>query len=136
MLVKSRIALSSVTLIIALLFAGCTSGVSDSDIAAQVTSYLKNDIRDGIMSRVAFSKFFEVTNVSVKDKLIKEKEMTVICNVTISVTKKYHGNSGVTMAYDFVVGDGPGTAGQTKASDVKFMFEKYESGWQIKGETR
>jgi hypothetical protein len=115
------------------LLTSCSPKISDSDISEQVSSYLKQDERDGGFSQVAFSQFFEIQKVVVKDKLIKEKECVTICNITMKVIRPYQGGSGVNMAYSFLVGDGPGSAGDVRAIDVKFLFEKFESGWRIKG---
>jgi hypothetical protein len=119
-----------VTFIFVLLLTSCaasSSTPSDSDIAAQVTNLMKND--------KTFSEFIEVVNVTVKDKLIKDKEMKAICNVAVRIKKEFVSDSGIAILYGRIIGQGAGAVGQTRSHDVRFRFEKYESGWRIQGVT-
>ena len=125
-----------ISLFIVSLILGCSKGISDDTVNSQAINYLKNDVRSGFMSNVSFSKWFEIENIAVKDKLIKDKECIAICNLSVKIKKNYAGSSGVTMGYGFIVGNGPGSAGQVRTADVKFLFEKYENGWKIKSNVK
>ena len=130
-LYKTTISLTLISLLIA-----CSKGISDDTITKQVIEYLENDVRSGFMSNVSFSKYFEIENVIVKDKLIKDNEFIASCGISVKIKKLYAEKSAVTMAYGFIVGDGRGSPGESKANDVNFLFEKYEKGWKIKSNVK
>jgi hypothetical protein len=127
---------TTISLIVISFLIGCSKGISDDTITQQVINYLQNDVRLGFMSNVSFSKFFKIENVIVKDKLIKDNECIAICGISVKIKKLYAENSAVTKAYSFIVGDGRGSLGESKANDVKFLFEKYEKGWKIRSNVK
>jgi len=83
------------------------------------------------MSDVSFSEWFEIERVVVNDKLLKDKECVANCTTTVRIKKQYARGCGVTMAYNFIVGYGPGFPDRSRSANVKFLFEKYEKGWKI-----
>ncbi len=134
---KKRIIFSFVmSLFLIFISFGCSKSISDETVTSQVVDYLRNDTRPGFMSDVSFSKWFKIENIAVKDKLIKDKECIVMCNISVKIKDKYAGNSGVTAGYGFIVGHGQGVVGNVRTTDVKFLFEKYEKGWKIKSDIK
>jgi hypothetical protein len=87
--------------------AGCSDSISiDNDtISSQITDYLNNDTREGFMSNVSFAECFNIENITVKDKLVEDKKCTALVEITVSTKKSFAKSSGVTMAYDFIVGN-------------------------------
>lgn len=135
-MIKGFLYKTTISLIVISLLIGCSKDISDDTITRQVIDYLQNDSRSVFVSNVSFSRFFEIENVIVKDKLIKDRECIATCGISVKIKKLYAENSAVTMAYGFIVGNGRGSSGESKANDVKFLFEKYAKGWKIKSNVK
>ena len=132
-MVKSDFFKMLVILIIVLPIIGCAGRISDDTIKSQVTNYLSSLHAAGFLGGdIPFSKFFDLVNVTVEDKMVKGKECIAICNITTSVKIDYDAGSAVDIRFRSIIGEGCGEIGEIKSKDVKFVFEKFEKGWKIK----
>ena len=135
--IMGRPCLMKVFAVAALLFiTGCGAKISDSTIQAQVSDYissLQSVVYVYPPIKIAFSEYFIIQDVEVKDKMIKDKQCVAICSVTVKVKQEFVGDSAIVGEWNWVVGDGAGVVGRTKTKDVKFVFERYEKGWKIQG---
>jgi len=130
-----KVIFKSLVVVMMMALIGCSGSISDATIKTQVTDYLKSLRVMGFMTELPYDRIFEVSNIVVKDKLIKEKEnaYVVICAVTSKCKMDIETRSIGHVAFEWLIGDTGGKAGELKTHDVKFLFEKYENGWKLKG---
>jgi hypothetical protein len=117
-----------------LCISGCGSKISDSTIQAQVSDYISS-LQSVVYAfppiKIAFSEYFVVQKVEVKDKMIKDKKCVAICHITVKVKRAFVGDSAIVGEWNWLIGDGTGVVGKTRSKDVKFIFDKYDNGWRI-----
>lgn len=115
-------------------FISCSITLSDDNAKAQVTEYIKTlQAGTGWGGVVSYSEPFELTNVVVKDKLIKDKESIVLCEITSKCKVNWDADAIGLNGFKWLIGGNGCKVGKLIVSDFKFLFEKYEKGWKLKG---
>jgi len=113
-----------------------TNSISDDVIKVQVNDYLKTlefPMQPAFLGRnSSFTEHFEVLNIDVKDKMLKEKECTVICKITFKAKEDW-SHEGAYGLFKHIVGAGSIRAGESKTNEAKFLFDKFDKGWKIRG---
>jgi len=109
-----------------MLITGCSTQVSDSDISNQVHNAL-NTFGCGPTS---FTKEFDIVSISVKDKMVKDKNLTAIFNITVRAKRSYKETGGGCWGRFFKEGSSI-NQGETKTLEGEFKFNKFDKGWRI-----
>jgi len=113
--------------------AGCVT-TADATLTAQVRGYFNMFVfPDDCASCPASArgKYFQIEAVSIKDKSLPDKTLTVVCEVTIRVLRDFPSNSAVDRAFQAAGGAGPGKAGRLTTGEPRFEFVRKEHRWQF-----
>jgi hypothetical protein len=131
------------TCILAVIFWGCpvNHGPDDENARRQISDYLAGFQCEGI--RTPFSEYFSLGKITIKDRLVKGQDATVIAEVNATATAhqidyfpgvSINKGSSVSRCFSFLTKDEQVKSGQANlVSEIPFEFERYESGWRIKG---
>ena len=113
----------------------CGQSLGDQEVVIQVTSWLNAlDLREGSWeNEKPFQKYYEIKDVAVVDRLIKEKEAKVICQITAQSLRQYKAGSVTDDSFSRIVGPGGAQVGESRVFKLIFDFEKYEKGWVLSG---
>jgi hypothetical protein len=76
-----------------------------------------------------FPDYFEVQDVVVKDKMVKQDEATIMVDFTVRLKNDY-GSHDQMMAFGNLVRQ-KGKANQILSDSLTVKFNKFEKGWQI-----
>ena len=124
------------------LSAGCADGKpgagalpSDADLSTQIKEYVNS--WDSGKKIYEFGgqpkqKWFQIESVMIKDKMVKDESLKVICDVTVRALRQFDGGSSIGDLYHAIGGSGAGVRGQTSSGQATFEFEKWDSGWRLK----
>lgn len=123
-------------ILVIVLVLGCGKSISDEEIKAQVTDWVLNYTNGRLSDLFAPSRFgdyFDIKDVTIKDKFVTKTECIALCAVTYQAKHSWVAHSGLTISLGFIIGDGPGRAGEVRTWEMKFLFRKYEKGWRLEG---
>jgi hypothetical protein len=117
--------------------AGCQARVADSELAAQISTYLRQDVCQLVRPPIAFADFYELEAVDVTSRISRGAELRVGCSIRARVSHEITRPVQLAEAYPFVLAPGQmraaGTVGDTKSFEaVKFAFEKREGAWHLR----
>ena len=102
------------------------SGPSEQIVKEQVSQCL-NSMRPATWAN--FPDYFEVQDVVVKDKMVKQDEATIMVDFTVRLKNDY-GSHDQMMAFGNLVRQ-KGKANQILSDSLTVKFNKFEKGWQI-----
>ena len=124
----------SIAVVLSILCIGCQGnrGPDDKEVTDQVRKYLQ-DLHCA-MDNLEFAQNFDVENVVVKDHLIKDRDATIICELTAKVRERWNSGPGsdVSSCFSFLTNNKQLAAGQVFVSSTTFEFEEYDTGWRLK----
>lgn len=106
---------------------------SDEEIITQVKTFF-NGLNKQIpwdSGKVSFVKYFSIEDIKIDDKKVEKDKVLVICRITIKVNRRYASDSGVSDAYQSMLGPGGGSVGERKSFILNATFEKFEKGWRF-----
>jgi hypothetical protein len=107
---------------------GCSASIAtipDDLIRDQVRTCLNSKPSPGGGTGYSFAEVFEIVDVSVRDRMVKDKEAKALVSLKVRTRKDYYG------IWSEIVGVSNGTTGQVITHDVKADFEKFDKGWRI-----